>query len=51
VLPILFMYCSLTTQGSTTAYPVKMQVGSISGSHVHFHITGSQTPGHFTTPG
>lgn len=44
------MYCSLSAQASTTVYPVKVQVVSISGSHVHFHITVSQTPGHFTAP-
>lgn len=45
------IYCSLTAQGSATAYPVKVQVYSISGSHVNFHSTVSQTPGHFTAPG
>jgi Domain of unknown function (DUF4333) len=44
------MYCSLTAQGSSTPYPVKVQVDSISGTHVHFHITVSQTPGNFTPP-
>jgi len=44
------MYCSLTAQGSTTAYPVKVQVDSISGTQVHFSIEVSQTPGHFTPP-
>ena len=44
------MYCSLTAQGSTTTYPVKVQVDSTSGSNVHFKITVSQTPGHFTPP-
>ena len=43
------MYCSLTAQGSTTTYPVKVQVDSISGSHVHFNIVVSKTPGHFTS--
>jgi hypothetical protein len=42
------MYCSLTAQGSATAYPVKVQVDSISGTQVHFSIVVSQTPGHFT---
>jgi hypothetical protein len=42
------MYCSLTAQGSTTAYPVKVQVDSISGSQVHFSIKVSRTPGHFS---
>jgi hypothetical protein len=45
------MYCSLTAQGSTTAYPVKVQVDSISGGKVNFSIEVSQTPGHFTPPG
>jgi hypothetical protein len=45
------MYCSLTAQGSTTAYPVKVQVNSTSGGRVHFHIEVSKTPGHFTAPG
>lgn len=45
------MYCSLTAQGSTTAYPVKVQVDSISGSQVHFSSVVSTTPGHFTAPG
>jgi hypothetical protein len=45
------MYCSLTAQGSDTAYPVKLQVNSISGTQVHFHIQVSETPGHFTGPG
>src|SRR5215472_9638388 len=44
------MYCSLTPQGSTTAYPVKVQVDSTSGGHVNFHIDVSQTPGQFTPP-
>jgi len=44
------MYCSLTAQGSTTAYPVKVQVDSISGTQVHFSIEVSTTPGHFTPP-
>lgn len=43
------MYCSLTAQGSTTTYPVKVQVDSISGSQVHFNIQVSKTPGHFTS--
>jgi hypothetical protein len=42
------MYCSLTAQGSTTAYPVKVQADSISGSQVHFSIKVSRTPGHFS---
>jgi hypothetical protein len=45
------MYCSLTAQGSTTAYPVKVQVDSTSGGKVHFNIQVSTTPGHFTPPG
>lgn len=45
------MYCSLTAQGATTVYPVKVQVDSISGTQVHFSIKVSQTPGHFTAPG
>ncbi len=45
------MYCSLTAQGSTTAYPVKVQVTSISGTQIHFSIVVSKTPGHFTPPG
>ena len=45
------MYCSLTAQGSTTAYPVKVQVDSINGGKVHFNIQVSKTPGHFTPPG
>lgn len=45
------MYCSLTAQGSTTTYPVKLQVDSINGSQVHFNIQVSTTPGHFTAPG
>jgi hypothetical protein len=44
------MYCSLTAQGSTAAYPVKVQVDSISGTRVHFSIEVGQTPGHFTPP-
>jgi hypothetical protein len=44
------MYCSLTAQGSTTAYPVKVLVDSIKGTNVHFHLTVSTTPGHFTAP-
>jgi len=46
----IVMYCSLTAQGSATAYPVKVQVDSISGTKVHFSIVVSQTPGHFTPP-
>lgn len=42
------MYCSLTAQGSTTTYPVKLQVNSTSGSQAHFGIQVSKTPGHFT---
>jgi multidrug efflux pump subunit AcrA (membrane-fusion protein) len=45
------MYCSLTAQGSTTAYPVRVQVYSTSGSHIYFHVEVSTTPGHFTAPG
>jgi hypothetical protein len=45
------MYCSLTAQGSDVTYPVKLQVDSTSGTHVHFHIEVSQTPGHFTASG
>ena len=45
------MYCSLTAQGSATTYPVKVQVTSISGTQVHFHIEVSRTPGHFTGSG
>jgi len=45
------MYCSLTAQGSTTAYPMKVEVDSTSGGKVHFNIQVSQTPGHFTAPG
>ena len=45
------LYCSLTAQGSSTTYPVKVQVASTSGNQVHFHIDVSQTPGHFTAPG
>ncbi len=45
------MYCSLTAQGSTTTYPVKVQVDSISGTQVHFSIVVSKTPGHFTSLG
>lgn len=45
------MYCSLTAQGSATAYPVKVQVDSTSGTKVHFNIQVSTTPGHFTPPG
>ena len=44
------MYCSLTAQGSTTAYPVKVLVDSIKGTNVHFHLTVSTTPGQFTAP-
>jgi len=44
------MYCSLTAQGATTTYPVKVRVDSISGTNVHFNIEVSQTPGHFTAP-
>ena len=44
------MYCSLTAQGSTTTYPVKVRVDSISGTDVHFNIQVSQTPGVFTAP-
>ena len=44
------MYCSLTAQGATTNYPVKVQVDSIDGTNVHFNIQVSQTPGHFTAP-
>jgi hypothetical protein len=44
------MYCSLTAQGSTTAYPVKLQVDSVSGTEAHFSIVVSETPGHFTPP-
>jgi len=42
------MYCSLTAQGSTITYPVKVTVDSISGTNVHFNIAVSKTPGHFT---
>jgi hypothetical protein len=45
------MYCSLTPQGSTVTYPVKVQVDSISGTQVHFNIVVSKTAGHFTPPG
>jgi Domain of unknown function (DUF4333) len=45
------MYCSLTAQGSTTTYPVKVHVNSTSGGKVHFNIVVSKTPGHFTAPG
>jgi hypothetical protein len=45
------MYCSLTAQGSSTAYPVKVQVTSVSGTQAHFSIVVSTTPGHFTPPG
>ena len=45
------MYCSLTAQGSTTTYPVKVHVDSTSGGKVHFNIQVSKTPGHFTAPG
>jgi hypothetical protein len=45
------MYCSLTAQGSTTTYPVKVHVDSTSGGKVHFNIQVSRTPGHFTAPG
>jgi len=45
------MYCSLTAQGATTVYPVKVQVDSISGTQVHFSIEVSQTPGYLTAPG
>jgi hypothetical protein len=45
------MYCSLTAQGSSTAFPVKVQVTSINGTQVHFSIEVSKTPGHFTPPG
>jgi hypothetical protein len=44
------MYCSLTAQGASTNYPVKVHVDSISGTDVHFNIEVSQTPGHFTAP-
>ena len=44
------MYCSLTAQGSTSAYPVQLRVDSISGTQVHFNIQVSETPGHFTPP-
>jgi hypothetical protein len=44
------MYCSLTAQGSTVAYPVQVRVNSISGSQVHFNIQVSETPGHYTPP-
>ena len=44
------MYCSLTAQGSTVVYPVKLQVNSTSGGRAHFHIQVSATPGHFTAP-
>ena len=44
------MYCSLTAQGSTTSYPVKLQVDSVSGKRAHFNIEVSKTPGHFTAP-
>lgn len=42
------MYCSLTPPGSTTTYPVKLQVNSTSGGQAHFGIQVSKTPGHFT---
>ena len=42
------MYCTLTPQGSTVSYPVKVQVDSISGTKVNFSIVVSKTPGHFT---
>jgi hypothetical protein len=45
------MYCTLTAQGSTIAYPVRVRVDSTSGGKVHFHIEVSKTPGHFTAPG
>jgi hypothetical protein len=44
------MYCSLTAKGSTTAYPVKLRVNSVSGKQAHFNIVVSKTPGHFTAP-
>jgi hypothetical protein len=45
------MYCSLTAQGSTTSYPVRVRVTSTSGTRAHFNIQVSKTPGHFTGPG
>ena len=42
------MYCSLTAQGENVSYPVKLQVNSINGNTVNFHIQVSTTPGHFT---
>ncbi len=45
------MYCSLTPQGSTVTYPVKLRVNSTSGTQAHYSIAVSQTPGHFTAPG
>jgi hypothetical protein len=44
------MTCSLTAQGSTTVYPVKLQVNSVRGKKAHFNIEVSKTPGHFTAP-
>jgi Domain of unknown function (DUF4333) len=43
------MYCSLTAKGSTTAYPVKLQVDSVKGGTANFNIQVSKTPGHFTS--
>jgi hypothetical protein len=44
------MYCNLTAQGSTTVYPVKVTVESVSGSQAHFGIVVSSTPNTFTAP-
>ena len=43
------MYCSLTAQGSSVAYPVKVQVTSVSGDQVNYSIQVSKTPSTFTS--
>jgi Domain of unknown function (DUF4333) len=42
------MYCSLTAQGSSVAYPVKVEVTSVNGDQVNYSIEVSKTPSTFT---
>jgi len=44
------MYCTLTAQGDTAHYPVRLTVTSVNGTKVDFDIRVSTTPGYFTGP-
>jgi hypothetical protein len=43
------MYCSLTAQGATVSYPVKVEVTSVSGDKVNYSIEVSKTPSTFSS--